>query len=185
MTSSDLAAALVQSLRDKNTGGRRPSGGSPFEFKPPALPASLTQLCLAVAEHLEHGGQIYGLASHCQALCVHPNVSRAFWRLGQLVKSPGVMWLLLADWIDRRNPLPENKNNNKNSDEKVAIVLQPHLQGLDPALIDDAGRLFDRLLGAYSNEGWTPTRLPRHRFANKLANEIDALVRQARREPLP
>ena len=156
-TSSDLADAMVQSRRDKATGGRRPKGDSPFEFKPPAPPASLTQLCLAVAEHLEHGGQVYGLASHCQALCVHPEVNQAFWRLSQLVKSPGVMWLLLADWIDRRNPLPEKMN----SDQNVAAVLQPHLQCLDPALIDDAGRLFDRLLGAYGNEGWTPARLQR------------------------
>ncbi|MCV2366973.1 hypothetical protein [Roseateles oligotrophus] len=157
MTSSDLAAALVQSRRDKATGGGRPNGGRPFEFKPPAPPASLTQLCLAVAEHLEHGGQVYGLASHCQALCVHPDVSQAFWRLSQLVKSPGVMWLLLADWIDRRSPPPENKCSN----QEVSAVLLPHLQCLDPALIDDAGRLFDRLLGAYGNDAWTPVRLQR------------------------
>ncbi len=157
MTSSDLAAALVQSRRDKATGGRRPNEGSRSEFKPPASPASLTQLCLAVAEHLEHGGQVYGLASHCQALCVHPDVSQAFWRLSQLVKSPGVMWLLLADWIDRRSPPPEDKCRNQD----VSSVLLPHLQCLDPALIDDAGRLFDRLLGAYGNEGWTPARLQR------------------------
>ena len=107
-----------------------------------------------MAEHLEHGGQVYGLASHCQALCVHPEVSQAFWRLSQLVKSPGVMWLLLVNWTDRRSP----PRQFKLSEQEISAVLQPHLQCLDPALIDDAGRLFDRLLGAYGNEGWTPAQ---------------------------
>ncbi|MDC8771258.1 hypothetical protein [Roseateles albus] len=160
MTTSNLATALVQSLKDKRSGDDDsdcPHGVSPFDFKPAAPPASLTQLCQAVAEHLEYGGQVYGLASHCQALSVHPEVSQAFWRLRQLVKSPGVMWLLLADWINRRSPPPQNKLD----EQTVSDVLQPHLQCLDPALIDDAGRLFERLLGAYGNDGWTAARLQR------------------------
>ncbi|MCV2356545.1 hypothetical protein LNV09_20585 [Paucibacter sp. B2R-40] len=157
MTASNLTSALVQSLKDKHPDGTRLNRAGPFDFKPPVRPASLQDLCLAVVEHLAHGGQVYGLASHCQALCVHPDVSQAFWRLSQLIKSPGVMWLLLADWIDRRRPMTEKKS----SDQDVSSVLLPHLQCLDPALIDDAGRLFDRLLGAYGNEGWTPARLQR------------------------
>jgi hypothetical protein len=66
---------------------------------------------------------------------------------------------------------------------ELTAVLLPHLQCLDPTLMDDAGRLFDRLLGAYGNEGWMPTLLPVHGFANKLTSEIDdSFVRQARRE---
>ena len=50
-TTPDLATAVLQGVRDKHGDGRRPSGAAPSGFKPPvppAPPASLKQLCLAI-----------------------------------------------------------------------------------------------------------------------------------------
>lgn len=152
MTSLELTAALLES-RLAQSGDS--SATSPFEFKTSTMPASLADIVLAVAEHLEHGGQVYGLASHCQALNIHPELSQTFWRLRQLIRNQGVMWLLLADWANLRSGPPSQAYAAQQ--QVVQALCQPHLQCLDPALVDDAGRLFDRLLSAYGNANWART----------------------------
>ena len=121
-------------------------------------PASLKAIALAVVEHLAHGGQIQGLAAHCEALgLLHPDVRLALERAIDLGTSDGHAWLLLAHWVNvRRNGLGRST---------IAAALQPHLAGLGAGLIDKSVRLFDQLLGCYPIVAWDLSRTQRLRRA--------------------
>ena len=101
-------------------------------------PATLRQIALAVVEHLAHGGQSHGLAAHCQALRVHPQVQRALSAVQGLGCGEGHAWLLLAHWANER-PLGLTST-------LVARTLAPHLPGLGPRLVDQAYALFAQML---------------------------------------
>jgi hypothetical protein len=152
MTPSALTSALLRGLQNKSSGDFASSNSPAFELSGHKVPASLNGLCLAVTEHLEHGGQIYGLESHCQAFHIHANVTQTFWKLNQLVHSPGAKWLLLANWVNQRSSRPETCGEIRS----IRTILQPHLDCLDQALIHEASGLFDRFLGTYGNDAWPP-----------------------------
>jgi hypothetical protein len=116
-------------------------------------PASLLAIALAVAEHLEHGEQVQGLASHCENLDLHADVRLALAQALDLGASEGVALLLLAHWANVRERGLE--------DPLVAATLLPHLGGLDTKMIDGCIELFDRLLGGFSNDHWRSSRAQR------------------------
>ena len=120
-------------------------------------PASLKAIALAVVEHLAHGGQVQGLAAHCEALALHPEARLALDQAVDLGASDGHALLLLAHWT--------NVRANGLGSSMVAATLQPHLDGLDASLIDKCVKLFDRLLGSYAIDGWGLSRTQRLRRA--------------------
>ena len=119
--------------------------------------ASLRAVALAVVEHLAHGGQIQGLAAHCQALALHQNVRMALDQVVALGISDGQAVLLLAHWT--------NVRTDGLGSAPITAALQPHLDALPTSLVDACGKLFERLLGGYSVDDWTLSRTRRLRRA--------------------
>ena len=91
-------------------------------------PVSLPAIALAVAEHLEHGGQVQGLASHCENLDLHADVRLALAQALDLGASEGVALLLLAHWT--------NVREHGLASPLVAATLLLHLGELDTKMID-------------------------------------------------
>ena len=116
-------------------------------------PVSLQAIALAVAEHLEHGGQVQGLASRCANLDLHADVRLALAQALDLGASEGVALLLLAHWT--------NVREHGLASPLVAATLLPHLGELDTKMIDECVELFDRLLGGLANDRWRPSRAQR------------------------
>ncbi len=85
-------------------------------------PESLKAIALAVVEHLAHGGQVQGLAAHCEALALHTGARLALDQAVDLGASDGHALLLLAHWTNARA--------NGLGSSMVAATLQPHLDGL-------------------------------------------------------
>jgi Ca-activated chloride channel family protein len=126
-------------------------------------PASLQAIALAVAEHLEHGGQLRGLASHCENLELHADVRQALAQALSLGANEGVALLLLAHWA--------NVRKHGLASSLVSAALRPHLGSLNTTLIDECGELFDRLLGGFANDHWRSSRGQRLRWAASTASE--------------
>ena len=120
-------------------------------------PVSLQAIALAVAEHLEHGGQVQGLASHCENLDLHADVRLALEQAVSLGASDGHAWLLLAHWT--------NERADGLGSASMTATLQPHLDQLDGKLVHECLTLFDQLLGRNSIDGWTRSRTQRLRRA--------------------
>lgn len=120
-------------------------------------PATLKDLALAVVELLAHGGQVNDLPAHCAGLPMHPDVRQALDQAAFMVASDGRAWLLLAHWTNAR------ADGLARSD--VAAALQPSLAGRDETLVQKCMALFDRLLGDYPIDGWSPKRAQRLRRA--------------------
>ena len=118
-------------------------------------PVSLQAIALAVAEHLEHGGQVQGLASHCESLDLHADVRLALEQAVSLGASDGHAWLLLAHWTNARA--------SGLGSASMAATLHPHLDRLDVDLVRGCLKLFDQLLGSVANNGWTLSRTQRLR----------------------
>ncbi|MEI7465785.1 MAG: VIT and VWA domain-containing protein, partial [Burkholderiales bacterium] len=120
-------------------------------------PASLQAMVAAVFEHLSHGGNVLGLASHCDTLDLHANARLALDEAVALGLSIDDAWLMLAHWANRR---PAGM-----ADATVAAALQPHLDAIDAGLFAHCTTLFDRILGAYESDSWALSRTRRLREA--------------------
>ena len=104
----------------------------------PAL-TSFRALAMAVVDHLQRSGWIEGLASHCASLPLHPDVRQALAHERGMITDPGVALLALAHWVTIRGIA---------IDVQAAVpTLQPHLSGVDAALLAQWMALFDSLLG--------------------------------------
>jgi len=133
-------------------------------------PVSLQAIALAVAEHLEHGGQVQGLASHCESLELHADVRLALAQALDLGASEGLGLLLLAHWI--------NVREHGLADPFVTETLLPHLRGLDAKMIDECIELFGRLLGGYANDHWQSSRAQRLQQAMTRATLLPISIRE-------
>jgi Ca-activated chloride channel homolog len=131
------------------------------EQVPDENPASLKEIALCVVDHLAHGAQIRGLAGHCQALALHPDVRMVLDRVVALGISDGQALLLLAHWT--------NVRADGLRSAPITAALQPHLEALDTTLVDACVRLFEQLLGGYSVDVWTLSRTRRLRRAVERA----------------
>ena len=120
-------------------------------------PASLRATALAIVEHLAHGGQVQGLAAHCEALVLHPDVRQAIKQAVGLGASEGHAWLLLAHWTNTRA--------GGLGSALVTATLKPHLALVDPSLIYECVKLFDRLLEGQGVDAWEQSRIQRLRQA--------------------
>jgi hypothetical protein len=116
-------------------------------------PASLKEIALSVVDHLAHGGQIRGLAAHCQALALHPDVRMVLDQVVALGISDGQAFLLLAHWT--------NVRTDGLASSFITAAMQPHVDRLDGSLIEQCIKLFDRLLGGYAIDGWNLSRTKR------------------------
>jgi hypothetical protein len=116
-------------------------------------PASLKEIALSVVDHLAHGGQIRGLAAHCQALALHPDVRMVLDQVVALGISDGQAFLLLAHWT--------NVRKDGLASSFITAAMQPHVDRLDGSLIEQCIKLFDRLLGGYAIDGWNLSRTKR------------------------
>jgi Ca-activated chloride channel family protein len=120
-------------------------------------PASLQAMLAAVVEHLSHGGNVQGLASHCAPLELHAEARLALDQAVALGLGIGEAWLMLAHWVNGR---PEGI-----ADAAVTAALRPHLDGIDASQVALCITLFDRNLGAFDSDGWTLSRTRRLRQA--------------------
>jgi len=120
-------------------------------------PASLRATALAIVEHLAHGGQVQGLAAHCETLVLHPDVRQAIKQAVGLGASEGHAWLLLAHWTNTRA--------GGLGSALVTATLKPHLALVDPSLIYECVKLFDRLLEGQGVDAWEQSRIQRLRQA--------------------
>lgn len=100
---------------------------------------SLRAMAQAVVDHLRHGGQVDGLAAHCASLPLHPDVRQALAHDQGLSDDPGIALLALAYWVALRGL--------DGDFQAVGATLQPHLSGVDVALLAQHMALFDSLLG--------------------------------------
>ena len=99
---------------------------------------SLRALALAVVDHLRHGGLVETLAAHCASLALHLDVRQALAHEQGLFGDPNFGLLALAHWVTIRG---------LDIDVQAAVAtLQPHLSGVDAALLAQCMALFDSLL---------------------------------------
>lgn len=133
--------------------------GRPVTPDPNNLDSVLTSLravAQAVVDHLRHGGQVEGLAMHCASLPLHPDVRQVLAHEQGMITDPGVALLALAHWVTIRGIA---------IDVQAAVsTLQPHLSGVDAALLAQWMALFSSLLGDCVNasgSAWRRQRLGR------------------------
>ncbi len=130
-------------------------------------PESLQAMAKSVFEHLSHGGSVRGLASHCEAMALHADARLALDELVALGFSEGEAWLLLAHWVYR--------GAAEAMDPAIKEALQPHLDGIEAARIDQCMTLLDRVLGTHRAHGWRPPR------AVRLKRALAAILPPGRR----
>jgi hypothetical protein len=121
------------------------------------LPASITDMLESVAEHLTHGGELQGLAAHCQALSLHTDARQAIDKAMGLGLSESEAWVLLAHWACQRP--------GSVADAAVSLALRPHLDRMDVALVSRCLKMMDQTLGAYASDDWSLSRTQRLRRA--------------------
>jgi len=112
--------------------------------------APLATIAMAVVDHLAHGGQVRGLAAHCQSLSLHPDARQALDEVMALGLTDGQALLLLAHWA--------NVRTDGLASSFITASLQPHVDGLDQASIGGAFGVFDSLLAGCANDGWESAR---------------------------
>jgi Ca-activated chloride channel family protein len=142
----DVSADMVE-----QSGAAATHGVMSSAVKPPA--ETLAGMAVVVAEHLSHGLDVESLPALCAAHHLHAEAQLAIGQAVELGASPGVAWLLLANWTNTRS--------QGMSSTAMTALLQPHLRGLSAKLLVDCNLLFEHLLGGFSNDSWVPSRARR------------------------
>lgn len=119
----------------------------PGRYRPPA---TLEAMARSVIDHLAHGGQIEGLAARCQTMTLQADAGQALYAVVQLGLSLEQAWLLLAQWTTTRMSGPANAD--------PTALLQPLVAAIELRLVAAANAVFDRQLGGYGLDDWSPTR---------------------------
>lgn len=121
-------------------------------------PASLEAIALAVTNHLANVGTMADLATHCESLKVHIDVSQALGEAVRICGNSALSWLLLANWI-------LNRASDWRAVTSSTQVLTKYLDAVDETLLERSGKIFDRLLGCYALDSWRLSRTQRLRRA--------------------
>ena len=145
------APPAAEPLEDAFIAAPPPAKADPGQF------ASLAALAQAVVEHLSNGCSVQALGDQLAALDLHAAAHHALEQAMALGLGSGQAWLVLAGWVNQR---PDGL-----ADPALAAALRPRLAGLDAALLARCMQLFDRMLGAYASDRWTPSRGQRLRNA--------------------
>jgi hypothetical protein len=121
----------------------------------PAGPTSLADIARAVVTHLVQYRQLQGLSERCQSLTLHPDTRKALDKVIALGLTEEQALLLLAHWT--------NERTGGLASSFYTSVLQQHADELGPTSVGASTRVFDRLLGGYTNSGWELSRAKRLR----------------------
>jgi hypothetical protein len=96
---------------------------------------------------------------------LHVDVRSALDQVSALGASAGDDWLILAHWVNTRA--------RGLASDLVTAVLHAHLSGLDPKLVSECTKLFDRVLGGYAIDSWAGSRVQRLQRAMSRALRSD------------
>jgi Ca-activated chloride channel family protein len=106
--------------------------------------AFLETLCETVKSHLRHSGAIKDIEIACQSLNIPIEIRVALNEVEQLGMAPGLPWLLLVRWADRKRTRAPTE-----SFPGVALL---RLSRLDSDLVKQANQIFDRTLASFPAE---------------------------------
>jgi Ca-activated chloride channel family protein len=122
--------------------------------------ASLTEIAVAVTDHLACGAGVAVLPTHCQSLKLPAEVIQALVEAAAIGAVDGLGWVLLAHWV--------NSRDGGLASTAINQALKAHLARLDPALVEVCMQVFEDRLGGHPLEVPAPSRT--QRLARALSN---------------